>query len=202
LRIFNSIVLATALAVPFASAASAAPFDGPYVGAQIGWQSQKMRNTDSSLGTIPVNDTKNSVTGGVFAGYDKTIGSRFVLGAEGGIDFNSDADVTANVAGSTYAVEPKYNFDLSARAGYLVTPQTLLYVRGGYSNERVRTTVATGSTIRTNSENHDGWLVGGGVERAINNNVSARLEYRYSKYDQNNGKDESHRVLAGLSYRF
>ena len=202
MRIFNSIVLATALAVPFASAASAAPFDGPYVGAQIGWKSQKMRNTSSTFGTIPVDQTKDSVTGGVFAGYDKTVGDRFVLGAEGGIDFTSDADVTASVAGSTYAVEPKYSLDLSARAGYLLTPQTLLYVRGGYSNERVRTTIATGSTVRTDSENQDGWLVGGGVERAINNNVSARLEYRYAKYDQDNGKDESHRVLAGLSYRF
>ena len=202
MRIFNSIVLATALAAPFATAASAAPFDGPYVGAQVGWQSQKMRNTNSTFGAIPVDETKNSVTGGVFAGYDKTVGGRFVLGAEGGLDFNSDADVTASVAGATYAVDPKYSFDLSARAGYLATPQTLLYVRGGYSNERVRTTIASGSTVRTNSENQDGWLVGGGVERAITDKMSARLEYRYAKYDQDNGKDERHRVLAGLSYRF
>ena len=54
MRIFNSIVLATALAAPFASAASAAPFDGPYVGAQVGWQSEKMRDVKSSFGTVPV----------------------------------------------------------------------------------------------------------------------------------------------------
>jgi len=73
LRIFNSVILATALAAPFASAASAAPFDGPFVGAQVGWQSEKMRDVKSSFGVAPVDENKRSITGGVFAGYDKIV---------------------------------------------------------------------------------------------------------------------------------
>ena len=94
LRIFNSVVLATALAAPFASSASAAPFDGPFVGAQVGWQSEKMRDVKSSFGTVPVDDKTNSVTGGVFAGYDKMVEGRFVIGGEAGLDFASDDETT------------------------------------------------------------------------------------------------------------
>lgn len=202
MRIFNSLVLATALAAPFAGAASAATFDGPFVGAQVGWQSEKMRDVKSSFGIVPVDENKRSVTGGVFAGYDKTLNGRFVVGAEAGIDFGSDDAATANLAGNSYLVDPKYSFDLTARAGYLVNPQTLLYVRGGYTNARVRTTITNAAAVKAASDSEDGWLAGGGVERQVTQNVSARLEYRYSKLSEGDGRDYRHRVLAGLSYRF
>jgi len=202
LRIFNSVVLATALTAPFAGAASAAPFDGPYVGAQVGWQSEKMRDLKSSFGTVPVDDKVNAVAGGLFGGYDKTINGKLVLGAEAGLDFASDDQNQATVAGTNYSVDPKYSIDLTARAGYLVNPQTLVYLRGGYTNARMRTTVTSAAGILADSDNQDGWLAGGGVERAINSNVSARLEYRYSKLSEGDGKDQRNQVLAGLSYHF
>jgi outer membrane immunogenic protein len=202
LRIFNSIVLATVLAVPFASAASAAPFDGPYVGAQVGWQSEKMQDVKSSFGTVPVDDKVNSVTGGLFAGYDKTVNGKFVLGAEAGLDFASDDEAQATVAGTNYSVDPKYSFDLTARTGFLVNPQTMLYVRGGYTNARARTTLTNAAGIVADSDNQDGWLAGAGVERQLTPDVSARLEYRYSKFSEGDGRDRRNRVLAGLSYRF
>ena len=203
LRILTSLDFATAVAAPFATtAASAAEFDGPFVGAEVGWQSEKMRDTKSSFGIVPVEDTKRSVTGGVFAGYDKTINGRFVIGAEAGLDLASDDEVTTSVAGTSFTVDPKYSVDLTARAGYLVNPQTLLYVRGGYTNARIRTTISDAAGPRSASESEDGWLVGGGVERKVSQNVSARLEYRYSKYSEDDGKDQRHLAFAGLSYRF
>ena len=202
LRILTSAIFATALATSFATAGSAAPFDGPYVGVQVGWQSEKRRDVKSSFGTAPVDDKVNSVIGGVFAGYDKTVNDRFVVGAEGGLDFASDDEVQSNVAGSNYSVDPKYSFDLTARSGYLVNPQTLLYVRGGYTNARVRTTITNPAGIQSGSDNQDGWLAGAGVERQVAQNISARVEYRYSELTEGNGKDQRHRALAGLSYRF
>ena len=202
MRISTLAILATIFAGPVATAASAAQFDGPYFGAQVGWQSEKMRNVKSSFGVVPVDENKRSITGGVFAGYDKTINGRFVMGAEGGLDFASDAKTQSAVGGINYSVEPKYSFDITARAGYLVTPQTLLYVRGGYASARVRTTITNAAAIQSASDTEDGWLAGAGVERAVAQNVSARLEYRYSKLSEGVGKDQRHRVLAGLSYRF
>ena len=144
----------------------------------------------------------SSVNGGVFAGYDKTINGRFVVGAEVGLDFASDDQIQTSVAGNSYSIDPKYSFDLTARAGYLVNPQTLIYVRGGYTNARVRTTVTNAAATASASDNRDGWLAGAGLERQITQNVSARVEYRYSKFSEDDGMDQRHRVLAGLSYRF
>ena len=203
MRILSKVALVAAVGgASIASPALAAPFNGPYVGAQVGWQSEKTRDVKSSFGTIPVNDRKDSITGGVFVGYDKTINGRFVVGAEAGLDLASDDEVQTSAAGTNYLVDPKYSFDVTARAGYLVNPKTLLYVRGGYTNARVRATVANGTAIESAGRSQDGWLAGAGVERQVAQNVTARLEYRYSKFGEGGGQDYRHRVLAGLSYRF
>ena len=202
MRVINSAALATALSAAIVAPASAAEFDGPFVGAQVGWQSEKLQDTDLSFGVVPVDDAINSVTGGFYAGYDKEVAERVVIGAEGGLDFASDDETQTSAAGTTISVDPKYSFDLTARAGFLVTPGTLVYARGGYTNARVRTTVMSSIGSQSDSDNHDGWLLGAGVERQIKDNLSARLEYRHSKFSEDEGKDQRNRVLAGLSYRF
>jgi outer membrane immunogenic protein len=47
-----------------------------------------------------------------------------------------------------------------------------------------------------------GWLVGGGVEYALTEKVSARLEYRYSDFGNNGGDYERHQTLVGVTYNF
>ena len=202
MRVINSVALATAFSAAIVAPASAADFDGPFVGAQVGWQSEKLEDTDSSFGVVPVDDTINSVTGGIYGGYDKRVAERVVIGVEGGLDFASDDEAQISAAGTTISVDPKYSFDLTARAGFLATPETLVYARGGYTNARVRTTVTSTLGSQSDSDNQDGWLLGAGIERQIRQNVSARLEYRYSKFSEDDGKDQRNRVLAGLSYRF
>lgn len=203
LRILSKVALAASVAgAAITTPALAAPFDGPYVGAQVGWQSEKLRDVKSAFGAVPVSDTKEAVTGGVFVGYDAKIRDRFVVGAEAGLDVATDDEVQATAAGTNYSIDPKYSFDVTARAGYLVQPKTLLYVRGGYTNARNRVTIANGILNDSASKSESGWLVGGGVEHQVARNVSARLEYRYSKFSESGGKDERHRVLAGLAYRF
>jgi outer membrane immunogenic protein len=203
LRVINSVAVATALSFAIVAPVSAAEFDGPFVGAQVGWQSEKMRDTESSFGVVPIDDTVNSVTAGIYAGYDKHVAEKVVIGAEAGLDFASDDEAQTSAAGTTFSVDPKYSFDLTARAGLLMTPDTLVYARGGYTNARVRTTVDSPIGSQSDSDNQDGWLLGGGIERQIKANVSARLEYRHSQFSQDgDGKDNRNRVLAGLAYRF
>lgn len=203
MRILTQVAFAAAVAAAsITTPALAAPFDGPFVGAQLGWQSEKMRDVKSSFGVIPVNDRKDAITGGVFVGYDATIHGRFVLGAEAGLDVATDDEVQASAAGANYSIDPKYSFDVTARAGYRLEPKTLLYIRGGYTNARTRATVTNGTVDESASRSESGWLVGGGAEHQLAQNVSARLEYRFSKLSEGGGKDYRHRVLAGLAYRF
>lgn len=198
----NSGLVAGAVALSIAGTAHAAEFDGPYVGAQIGWNSNQIRDPETSLGTMPIDDDQQSLTGGVYAGYDRHVAERVVVGVEGGLDFAKDDEVEGTAAGQTFTLDPKYSFDLTARAGYLVNPNTLVYARGGYTNARVKTTVDTAIGAASATDNRDGWLLGAGVERQFMPSASARVEYRYSDLSEGEGDFDRHRVLAGLSYRF
>lgn len=200
-RIVSSVA-ALALTVGLASAASAEPFNGPYVGVQAGWNQDKLGTPSTPLGNVAIDRSQDSLSGGVFAGYDYKVSPRFVIGAEAGVQFGNDDSVARDTGAALVTVDPKRSFDLTARAGYLVTDNTLLYARGGYTNARVRTSVEDAAGIRSASANRDGWLVGGGLEHAISDNVSARAEYRYSDLDEGNGKFDRHQALFGIAYRF
>src|SRR3546814_3687340 len=95
---------------------------------------------------------------------------------------SSDLSIVRDTGAALVTVDPKRSLDLTARAGYLVTDNTLLYARGGYTNARVRTSFDGAAGFRSATENRDGWMVGGGVERAISDNVSARLESRSEEH--------------------
>jgi outer membrane immunogenic protein len=52
------------------------------------------------------------------------------------------------------------------------------------------------------SDNLDGWQVGGGLEYAITDSISARAEYRYSDFGSTGGQYDRHQTLVGVSYNF
>ena len=200
-RIVSSVA-ALALATSFATAASAEPFNGPFVGAQAGWSKDDLGTTSTKLGNVPVDRSRDSFSGGVFAGYDFKLTPRVVIGTEAGIQFGADDSIVRDTGSALVRVDPKRSIDLTARAGYLVTDNTLLYARGGYTNARTQTSIDDAAGFRSASANRDGWLVGGGIERAISDNVSARLEYRYSDLSDGDGKFDRHQALVGIAYRF
>ncbi len=184
----GSVSLAMALcAVP----ASAQVFDGPYVGLQAGWNHDKVGNTPSDIGNLDMQNSRDSFTGGVFAGYNYKVAPRVVLGVEAGFNLGAD-DAIRN---ATAVIDPNYSFDVGARAGYLVNEKTMVYVRGGYENTRARIASVDGNGHDT----FDGWSIGGGAERALTSNISARLEYRYSDL---NGSFDRHQALVGVAYNF
>lgn len=172
--------------------AVAREFQGPYVGAQAGWSQNKA-----------VGDQQDAVVGGVFAGYDHEVIPNVVLGAEAGFSLGAGDRVGPHSAENA-SLDPRYSFDASARAGYVLGGRTLLYVRGGYANLRGRLTHDVDGVAVTTSDNYDGWFAGGGIERKLIDNVSTRVEYRYSDFgdDHDLGKNERHQVLAGVAYRF
>ena len=85
-----------------------------------------------------------------------------------------------------------------ARLGYLVAPNVLSYVNGGYSGSHwsgydfVNTFSGFAGGAHTNSFNQNGWFVGGGVENNLNIfGISApgwfmKTEYRAAYYNKHN----------------
>lgn len=195
------IAIAVALA-GWSVQASAQDFNGPSVGIQAGWNSTDVRLPGGENGVPGVDQSTDAFVGGAFLAYDYEVIPNFVIGAQA--EFNAAASDDFGVAGDAARIQldPRYSFDLSARAGYLVTPETLIYVRGGYSNARVRTTTFADSKRTSSSENLDGWMIGGGAERMITDHISARLEYRYADLGEGPGKFDRHQVLVGAAYRF
>ncbi|WP_062734346.1 outer membrane protein [Sphingobium abikonense] len=153
---------------------------------------------------------------GIGAGYDVNLGSA-VVGVEG-----EWTDSTAK--SDRYDLTDQFGFGrvsqgrdlyIGARAGILANPATLVYVKGGYTNSKLN--VLAGNTNETTDRSFklDGWRIGAGVERAINTNTFAKLEYRYSNYtdaniDYMNGATSAdfdvdtdrHQVVASVGWRF
>lgn len=155
---------------------------------------------------------------GVGAGYDFAVGG-VVLGVEGEIT-DSTAGETENDtlgAGSRASFEAERDLYVGARVGVPVSPQALLYAKGGYTNARFGLDADDGAGFNQDySATLDGFRVGAGVEYLLGRNVYGKVEYRYSNYsdlevdvaDTNiNYSDfdvntDRHQVVAGVGIRF
>lgn len=140
-------------------------------------------------------------------GFDGTIGSRFVIGAEGTYwnPNNGNENVTALADGNTIAHKSFEEWGAAVRAGVLVTPQFLVFGKAGYVNAEQRRAI-TGPTGRLLVYDHyrsDGYQVGGGVEYtvmpAMRTPIYVNAQYVYSVY---NGNSSRQRVMAGVGIRF
>lgn len=203
--IMKTHLLATALtfaagAIP--GAASAEPFNGPFVGIQAGGNRDELGTVQSQAGDLAIDRSQDSFTGGGFIGYDLKVAPRIVIGGEAGIGISTDDAIARTGTGAALRVNPRMSYDASVRAGYLVTDRTLVYARGGYHAISARTTAAQSGSELRNTETFGGWMVGGGVERAFTDNVSARIEYRYSDLNGGNNRFERHQALLGVAWRF
>lgn len=193
--------LATAL-LPASALAQDATIGGAFVGGQIGWGK---RSVDLDFGLPGVQDFERNRDGidyGVFAGYDYGVGNNVIVGVEAGIGFGGKTLRGTPVAGLTAEIDPKWNYDVSARAGFLATPNLLVYGRLGYGAERTRvSTVSTIEGVASASDKgwSDGILYGGGLEYGLNEAASIRTEYRHRDMDGGYAADQ---VLAGLAFRF
>lgn len=192
-----AFVAALGAAVP----AQAETYDGPYVGVTAGWERGEIANKIEAR-PITGQVARDALVLGGYTGYNHKVTDQVVIGAEAGFNVTVDDRIHATSAGQALTLDPRYSFDLSARAGYLVSDKALVYVRGGYANDRVRTSLATAGGVVRASDNLDGWQIGGGLEYAITDRISARAEYRYSDFGNNGGKYDRHQTLVGVSYNF
>lgn len=194
-------------------------FTGPRVEALVGYD---MSKAGSSIDNDANRNDDESIEGllyGVGAGYDVALG-KAVVGVEG--EFTQGTAKTKFEDGDFEGfgfgrVKTGRDIYVGARAGMLVTPKTLLYVKGGYTNARYKATATDGTTTLRESFDTDGWRAGAGAEMALSGKAYAKLEYRYSNYSkaevefENEGIPDSqrfnidtdrHQVVAGVGLRF
>ena len=143
----KSSLISIALAAAIGAAATpvqAETFNGPYVGVTAGWERGEIADR---IETRPITGevSRDALVLGGYAGYNVKATDQIVIGAEAGFSATVDDRISATSAGRALTIDPRYSFDLSARAGYLVTDKALIYIRGGYANTRIRTTFAAAS---------------------------------------------------------
>lgn len=199
-----TLAFAGMAAVFAATQASAAePFSGPYVGVEAGWQQDKLRATlRTTEGSFTASDNSSGFAYGGQIGYDFKLSDKFVLGAEAFATGDS-----SKIEFDDVSADGGRALGLAARAGVLAGPRTLVYLKGGWENGRF--TFDDG--VDRASANRDGWTLGGGIEQMVTENVSARVEYRHTKFnsftvdgidDGASARFNRNRIMVGVNYRF
>ncbi|MCM8731080.1 outer membrane protein [Hephaestia sp. GCM10023244] len=216
-------LLLTALAATTAAGGFAAPalaqdatFTGPRIGVIAGYDVMRPGSTEDS-DIAGKNESANGLLYGVDAGYDIGVGNA-VIGAEAEISGSTAKVKNGPVDTNDFGygrVKAGRDLYIGARAGFRAGPSTLVYAKGGYTNQRLDLTASDGQTETGRHYNLDGYRVGAGVEQAVGTNAYAKLEYRYSNYgkarlefaDGTNTNNFSvdtdrHQVVAGVGLRF
>jgi outer membrane immunogenic protein len=193
----NKLLLAAGMAAAavFASPAVAQDeiasdnFTGPRVEGRFG--------VDNS--NISIKDTRDFNDRGQFA--SGSTASDLSIGAEAGFDIQSGRLVFGGYAAydesendepfpdRRVTIETGRSITAGGRVGYTVTPNVLLYAKGGYSNTRFRPQFTTGATAAQIAafngfeRNQDGFHLGGGAEFAVRDGFYGRLDYAHHIFD-------------------
>lgn len=215
--------LATTVAVlALTATAASANWTGCRVGAFGGAMAT---NTEVTGGFGPITGSIDgvgvqSIQGGIMAGCDYQAGS-MVVGAFADYAMQ-DADWRAGIStpfgGGSIETNVGNQWALGVRAGYLVTPTTLLYGTAGYTEAKMDDidVVLNGATVATlGIDDPAGWFVGAGMESMMSKNLRISLEYRYSAFDNQpvdftsvglpittDLETDSHQFRVGLSFAF
>lgn len=204
---FKLLLAGLALSVPM-MAGAADPFQGPYVGAYLGYVDGQDEGTEYDGGTPDDYTQETSPSGmayGLLAGYNMRFGNSLVFGVEADYEGRS-ADDSADqkylgVSDSDYPTktELKEAASIRAKLGYAVNGgQTLVYATAGYAAAKIKRTYGDLDVPEFSSDTswQDGWTLGAGVEHFVGKQLSVRAEYRYADY----GEEDVPAPVYGADY--
>jgi outer membrane immunogenic protein len=208
---------------------------GVYIGGQVGYEWGTSSNTyfGPAGGFIGVgHHDDEGVVGGGHVGYNYELGSLggflpglggtgggVVIGIEGDVN-GSSYDGTGGLLAGVIQRHDDTEFDGSIRGRVgIAFDRALIYGTGGVAFGSIRNTATNFITggFDSATTGRVGWTAGGGVEYAIDNNWSVRVEYRYTDYGTfgfnlfnstagipvtDRVHDTDNRVQAGFSYKF
>ncbi len=193
-------------------------WSGAYMGVQAGygWGKAKYISPEDGQSASPRPD---GFLGGIYGGYNHQFANDFVLGIEGDVNI-SDSD-GVSLFGPWPAFDSKFELKWSGaariRLGYAVG-RFLPFVAGGATAGRIIHDYAIAGLSprvpRVGFEGTElGWTVGAGVEYALTDKISTRVEYRYTDYGSKNYPDtlpalphsmslKTSDLRIGIAYKF
>ncbi len=211
-----------ATAVPASAEDPARLASGFYIGGNVGYGAGNARATLTDPGGFAPSGGTNAagtLFGGVQAGYAKYFSSRLMLGIEIDATFPGYMDLWdvmsyRATASSEASEQLEYLATARGRIGYAMGSWTP-YLTGGLavaSTRIARTDYTTLFEEASAGQLRTGFVVGAGVDHALDSNWSARLEYLYTNlgatsFQFSNGSRydtqyDLHVVRLGLNYHF
>jgi outer membrane immunogenic protein len=213
---------APAVRAPVLAPAALYNWSGFYIGGHIGGAWGNKDWTDVT-GPVPVPFGSHDMSGFLAGGQ---IGINFqtgpvVFGIEGQASWtNADGDHTCNVGLATCRSEANWLGTVAGRLGYAFD-RAMIYAKGGvaFIDEEffVNALPGGGLLASTGSDTRWGWMVGGGIEWAVLDNWSVKIEYNYMDFREDRFNfvtpggailavgeidQQMHVVKLGLNYRF
>jgi outer membrane immunogenic protein len=187
---------------PIVAAAPIFTWTGFYAGvnAGYGWNTN---DDDVVIGGVTFEaDDEGGFVGGGQVGYNYQIGT-FVIGAEADIQY---ADIGGdNDFGGILDDDDSDSWfgTVRARAGWAFD-RALIYATGGLAYGEINNGFSSSDDVSV------GWTIGGGVEYAFTNNLTAKVEGLYVNLEQDDdvpvvvGQEETEfgLIRAGLNYKF
>ncbi len=193
----NSVKSLFLMAV-LSSTALASPFVGTYVGGQAG--ASKAPSRKSAYGSVNIpgllvgsgslneeedsynQDSKWAFSGGILGGYREKVRDNFVLGWSLGANLENNESVESVSGTAITKATRDYSVDLLGQVGYLVQKDLMPYIVGGLSFSSLKlSTTLLGQKSEWNSK-VCGYSFGAGLAYAVNDKVSANLQYLYTGY--------------------
>ena len=199
-----------------------APMSAPYVtnyqwsgfwlGAHVGGAINSTSSTvTDGVDSIDIGSAPRGVLGGVEAGLDYQFAPLFVLGLYVEQDF-ADIRAGGNLTGmATTNNVTNYLGAAGGRLGWLITPTTMLYAKGGFSWVGAAPDFSALGTSKAISDTSVGTQVGGGLEHRLNANWSVKVEYDHTHAGDKTidlgaltsiNKYSIDKATIGASYRF
>jgi outer membrane immunogenic protein len=196
---------------------------GCYVGGHIGGGWGEKSFSDVGPGGLvsvfgPPNarvDAKVSgFLGGAQLGCNYQFAPMWIVGLQGDFaaaDISGDTISPFTAVGTFLGAKMDWLASATARFGYAVNNNWLLYAKGGAAWAHDKYTAIYGATF-TGTETRGGWTIGGGLEWAFMDNWSAMLEYDFYDFGTKdvsltagaaiNVKQYIGVVKFGINYRF
>jgi outer membrane immunogenic protein len=192
---------------------------GCYVGGNIGgaWSNVDL----SGVSGVNFSASNGGVAGGGQIGCDYQWGA-WVAGIRNMLDatsLSSNTNVSAVPFTGTVDSRTRWFDTLTARGGYLVQPNVLIYAQGGaaWTNTNITFLDSSSAQLGEASNDRTGWTVGAGVEWMFAPHWSAFAEYNFMGFGTQSttftgcggtcvvnadAKADVQNVLAGVNYKF